>query len=68
MLGTTLYRPGALVCQAEELGNVLYVVRGQLLEHLLVPHTLPKCNIDRCIRDARDGVSILGEPLDERAQ
>jgi hypothetical protein len=68
MLGTALCNPGALVCQAEDLSDVLHVVHGQLLEHLLVPHTLSKCYNDRSIRNARDGVPYLGEPLDEGAQ
>jgi hypothetical protein len=54
--------PGALVRQAEELGDVLHVMRGQLL---FIPHTLPECNDSRSIGDTRDGVANLEEPLDE---
>jgi hypothetical protein len=42
MLDKALYTFGALVRQVEELGDVLHVMRGQLLKHLLVPHTLLK--------------------------
>jgi hypothetical protein len=31
MPGAAFYGPGALVCQAEELNNILNVVRGELL-------------------------------------
>jgi hypothetical protein len=60
--------PGTLVRHAEEFNDVLYVVHGQLLQHLLVPHTLLECNNNRSIRDVRDGVANLGELLDEGAQ
>jgi hypothetical protein len=59
---------GTAVRQAEELGNVLYVVRGQLLQHLLVPHNLAECNNNRSIGDERDGIVNLGQSLDEGAQ
>jgi hypothetical protein len=64
MLGMTLCSPGTFVRHVEELGDVMHVMRGQLLEHLLVPHTLLKSNNNKGIRDARDGVPNLGEPLD----
>jgi hypothetical protein len=54
MPGSTLRGPDALVCQAEELGDI--------------PHTLAKCNHNRNIRDTRNGVANLGKSLDERAQ
>jgi hypothetical protein len=57
--------PGALVRQAEELKDVLHIVCGQLLEHLLMSQTLSKSNNNKSIGDAGDGVSNLGEPLDE---
>jgi hypothetical protein len=41
---------------------------GELLQHLLVPHTLVKCNYNRSIGNERDGVVNLGELLDEGAQ
>jgi hypothetical protein len=68
MPGMPFCGPGTLVRQAEELGDVLHVMCGQLLQHLLVSHTLSKCNNDKSIGDARDGVVNLGEPLDEGAQ
>jgi hypothetical protein len=68
MPGMALCGPRALVCQTEELDDVLHVMCCQLLEHLLVTHTLPKCNNDRSIGDARDGVANLGESLDEGVQ
>jgi hypothetical protein len=68
MPSRTLYSPGTFVHQAEELGDILHVVRGQLLEHLLVPHTLSKHNYNRSIGDATDGVVNLGEQLDKGAQ
>jgi hypothetical protein len=68
MTGMTLCDPGTLEREAEELGDVLHVVHGHLLEHLLVTHTMLKRDNDRSIGDARDGVLSLGEPLDEGAQ
>jgi hypothetical protein len=60
--------PGTLVCQAEERRDILDVMRGELLQHFLIPHSLVKCNHNRSIRDTRNGVANLGEPLDEGAQ
>jgi hypothetical protein len=68
MPGTAFCSPCTLVCQAEELGGILYVMCVQLLQHLLVPHTLAECNNNRSIGDVRDGVVNLGEPLDKGAQ
>jgi hypothetical protein len=68
MLGVAFCSLGVVVHQAEELGDNLDVVRGELLQHLLVPHTLVKCNYNRSIGNARDGVVNLGEPLDEGTQ
>jgi hypothetical protein len=68
MLGTTLCGPGTLVHQTEELGDILYVMCGKLLQHLFIPHTLQECNYNRCIGNMRDSVANLGEPLDEGAQ
>jgi hypothetical protein len=64
---TAFCGPGILVCQAEKLNDILVVVCGELLQHLLIPHTLAKCNYNRSIENARDGVANLGEPLDEGA-
>jgi hypothetical protein len=60
--------PSAFVRQVVELRDVFHLVSGQLLEHLLISHTLSKSDNDRSIGDAGDGVSILGELLDEGLQ
>jgi hypothetical protein len=64
MPGSALRSPGALVRQAEELGNILDVVHSEFLQHLLIPHTLAKYNHNRSIGDTRNGVANLGKPLD----
>jgi hypothetical protein len=66
--GTALRHLGALVCQAEERRNILDVVGVKFLQHLLIPYSLAKCNYHRSIRDTRNGIANLGEPLDEGAQ
>jgi hypothetical protein len=66
--GMALCRPSTLICQTEKLGNLLDVVRGDLLQHLLIPHTLAECNHNRSIGDMRDGVVNLRESLGEGAQ
>jgi hypothetical protein len=66
--GTAFYSPGTLVCQAEELSDILNIMCGMLLQHLLIPYTLVKCNHNRSIGDTRDGVVNLREPLDEVVQ
>jgi hypothetical protein len=68
VLGSALRGPGVLVRKAKELGDILDVVRSEFLQHLLIPHTLVKCNHNKSIRDTRNGVANLGKPLDERAQ
>jgi uncharacterized membrane protein (Fun14 family) len=65
--GMTLYGPGTLVHQAEELCDILDVMRGELLQHLHIPHTLMKCNHNRSIGDMRIGVANLGKPLNKGA-
>jgi hypothetical protein len=65
MQGVAFCGPGALVRQDEELGDILDVVHGELLQHLLVSHTLTKCNHNISIGNERDDVANLGEPLDE---
>jgi hypothetical protein len=62
------HSPGALVRQVEELRDVFQLVGGQLLEHLLISHTLSKSDNNRSIGDVGDSVSNLGEPLDEGRQ
>jgi hypothetical protein len=59
---------GALVRQAEERKHILDVVGGELLQHLLIPYSLAKCNHYRSIGDTRNGIANLRESLDEGAQ
>jgi hypothetical protein len=68
MPGAALYGLGPLYRPGKNLSDILDVVRGKLLLHLLIPHTLAKCNYNRSIGNSRDVVVILGEPLDEGAQ
>jgi hypothetical protein len=68
VLGMALYGPGALVHQVEELCDILDVMRGELLQHLLIPHTLVKCNYNRSIGDTRNGIANLRKPMNEGAQ
>jgi hypothetical protein len=63
--GVDLRSLGALVSQAEERRNILDVVGGELLQHLLIPYSLEKCNHYRSIGDTRNGTVNLREPLDE---
>jgi hypothetical protein len=60
--------PGTLVRQAEEREHILDVVGGKLLQHLLIPYPLAKCNYYRSIGDTRNGIANLREPLDEGVQ
>jgi hypothetical protein len=66
--GAALRRLGALVHQAEERGHILDIVGGKLLQHLLIPYSLVKCNHYRIIEDMRNDIVNLREPLDEGAQ
>jgi hypothetical protein len=66
--GMALYGPGALVRQAEKLYDILDVMRGELLQYLLIPHTLAKCNHNKIIGDTRNSIMNLGNPLNEGAQ
>jgi hypothetical protein len=68
VLGTTLCGPGTLVRQAELLCDILDVMRGELLQHLLIPHTMVKCNHNRSIGDTRNDVANLRKPMNEGAQ
>jgi hypothetical protein len=63
-----LCSPSTLVCQAEKLRDILDVMHGKLLRHLIISHTLVKCNHNRRIGDTRDGVANLRETLDEGTQ
>jgi hypothetical protein len=68
MPGMALCSPGAFVRQAKKLCDILNVMRGELFQHLLIPHTLIKCDNNRSIGNMRNGVANLTEPLDEGAQ
>jgi hypothetical protein len=68
VLGAAFRGPGALVHQGEERRHILDVVGGELLQHLLIPYPLAKCNYYRSIGDMRNGIVNLREPLDEGAQ
>jgi hypothetical protein len=65
---TPFCSPSAFVCQVEELRDVFHPVGCQLLEHLLISHALSKSDNNKSIGDAGNGVSNLGEPLDEGLQ
>jgi hypothetical protein len=43
-------------------------MRGEFLQHLLIPHTLVKCNYNRSIGDMINGIANLREPLNKGAQ
>jgi hypothetical protein len=66
--GAALCSLGALVSQAEECENILDVVGGKLLQHILIPYSPAKCSHHRSIGDTRNRIVNLREPLDERAQ
>jgi hypothetical protein len=68
VLGTALRHLGTLVHQAEERINILDVMGGNLLQHLLIPYSLTKYIYHRSIGDTRNVIVNLREPLDERAQ
>jgi hypothetical protein len=52
--GTALCSPSALIYQVEELDDILDVMRAELFQHLLIPHTLMECKHNRSIRDTLD--------------
>jgi hypothetical protein len=68
VLGVTLHHLGTLVRQAEERINILDVVGGELLQYILIPYSLAKCNYHRSIGDTRNGIANLRELLSEVAQ
>jgi hypothetical protein len=68
VLGTVLCGPSALVRQGEEHCDILDVMCDELLQHLLIPHTLAKCNHNRSIGDMRNSVVNLEKALNEGAQ
>jgi hypothetical protein len=66
--GTDFSSPSAFVRQAEELSDILDVMRGELPQHLLIPYSLTECNHNRSIANTWDGVANLGKPLGEGLQ
>jgi hypothetical protein len=68
MPGMALCGPGAFVHQAKKLRDILDVMRGELFQHLLIPHTLVKHDYNKSIGNMNNGVANLREPLDEGAQ
>jgi hypothetical protein len=66
--GVAFHSLCALVRQAKERGHILDVVDGELLQHLLIPYSLVKCNHYRSIGDMRNGIVNLREPQDEGVQ
>jgi hypothetical protein len=68
VLGVALRNLGALVRQDEKRRNILDVMGGKLLKHLLIPYSMVKCNYHRSIGDMRNGIAKLREPLDEGVQ
>jgi hypothetical protein len=57
-----------LVSKTGEIRDVLDFKHGELLQHLLVLHSLWECDDDKSRVDAGDGVIHLGEVLDVGAQ
>jgi hypothetical protein len=55
----------AFIGQSEECGDSFHVMRGQLLQHFLITHSLPEGRDDGSIRNARYRTSHLGEAGDE---
>jgi hypothetical protein len=66
--GVALRSLGTVVRQAEEHRNILNVMGGEFLQHLLIPHSLMKCNHHKSIGDMRNDIANLREPLDKGAQ
>jgi hypothetical protein len=57
--------PGALVGHSEERGDSFHVMRGQLLQHLFITHSLAESGDDGSIGDTGYSPSYLGEAGDE---
>jgi hypothetical protein len=60
--------PSALVGEPEVLRHIFDIACGDLLSHLVVTHPLSIHNNNRSKHDVGDGVSYLGEVLDEITQ
>jgi hypothetical protein len=59
---------GTLVSQSEERGDSFHVMRGQLLQHLLITYPLAESGDDGSIRNTRYSPSYLGEVGDESSE
>jgi hypothetical protein len=66
--GVALCSLGIPILQAKERRDILDVMGGKLLQHLLICYSLVKYNHHRSIGDTRNGIANRGEPLDEGAQ
>jgi hypothetical protein len=62
---TTLGGSGTLVGESEEYGDNFHVMRGQLLQHLLITYSLAKSDDDGSIGDTRYSAPYLSEAGDE---
>jgi hypothetical protein len=58
----------ALVGQSEECGDSLHVMRGQLLQHFFITHSLTEGRDDGSIGNVRYSTSHLGEARDKRPE
>jgi hypothetical protein len=65
---TALVGSGAFVGQSKERGDSFHVMRGQLLQHLLVTYSLTEGRDDGSIGNAWYSTSHLGEAGDERPE
>jgi hypothetical protein len=62
---TALGSSGTFVGQSEERGDSFHVMRGQLMQHLLITYPLTKSGDDGSIGGTRYSPSYLGEAGDE---
>jgi hypothetical protein len=60
--------PVALVGQSEECGDSLHVMRGQLLQHLFIAHSLMEGRDDGSIGNARYSTLHLGDAGNKRPE
>jgi len=58
-------RPWHTCLPGRKRGNTFYLMRRQLLEHVLVTYPLSESSDNRCIGDTRNGTPYLGEARDE---
>jgi hypothetical protein len=67
-VGCARHGPGEFVRQAVELYDILDVMRGELLQYLLIPYSLTECNHNRSNGNTWDDVANLEKLLDEGVQ